>query len=160
MTLCAYDKDYKFISSIRQSTRVVPSGTMYVRFDIKTVERDKAQIELSENATSYQPYQETQATLPYELYAIPVSSGGNVTIDGQQYIADYVDVERGKLVRMTELIEYDGTENWSLQSINNNGIANFQIIVTRYIGSIGMCDTLQLQKNYYQQYKYRRIYDK
>lgn len=100
------------------------------------------------NATydDFEPYQETQATLPYELYAIPVDSGGNVTIDGQQYIADYVDVERGKLVRMTELIEYDGTENWSLQSINNNGIANFQIIVTRYISSIGMCDTLQLQK--------------
>ena len=39
-------------------------------------------------------------TLPYTLNAIPVSSGGNVTIDGQQYIADYVDVERGKLVRM------------------------------------------------------------
>lgn len=33
------------------------------------------------------------------LNAIPVSSGGNVTIDGKQYIADYVDVERGKLVR-------------------------------------------------------------
>lgn len=42
------------------------------------------------------------ATLPYTLNAIPVSSGGNVTIDGQQYIADYVDVERGKLVRMVE----------------------------------------------------------
>lgn len=80
------------------------------------------------------------------LNAIPVSSGGNVTINGQQYVSDYVDVERGKVVRMTELIEYDGTENWSLQSINNNGIANFQIIVTRYISSIGMCDTLQLQK--------------
>lgn len=104
------------------------------------------QLEMGSEATSYQPYQESQATLPYELNAIPVSSGGNVTIDGQQYIADYVDVERGKLVRMTELIEYDGTENWSLQSINNNGIANFQIIVTRYIDSIGMCDTLQLQK--------------
>lgn len=100
----------------------------------------------SEIKVEWQPYQESQATLPYELNAIPVSSGGNVIIDGQQYIADYVDVERGKLVRMTELIEYDGTENWSLQSINNNGIANFQIIVTRYIGSIGMCDTLQLQK--------------
>lgn len=85
-------------------------------------------------------------TLPYTLNAIPVQSGGNVTIDGQQYVADYVDVERGKLVRMTELIEYDGTENWSLQSINNNGIANFQIIVARYIGSIAMCDTFQLQK--------------
>ena len=106
----------------------------------------KPQLIISNTLLPYQPYQETQATLPYELYAIPVSSGGNVTIDGQQYIADYVDVERGKLVRMTELIEYDGTENWNLQSINNNGIANFQIIFTRYIGSIGMCDTLQLQK--------------
>lgn len=38
-------------------------------------------------------------TLPYTLNAIPVSSDGNVTIGGQQYIADYVDVERGKLVR-------------------------------------------------------------
>lgn len=104
------------------------------------------QVEEGSVSTDFKPYQETQATLPYELNAIPVSSGGNVTIDGQQYIADYVDVEHGKLVRMTELIEYDGTENWSLQSINNNGIANFQITVTRYIGSIGMCDTLQLQK--------------
>lgn len=106
----------------------------------------KPQLIISNTLLPYQPYQETQATLPYELYAIPVDSGGNVTIDGQQYIADYVDVERRKLVRMTELIEYDGTENWSLQSINNNGIANFQIIVTGYISSIGMCDTLQLQK--------------
>lgn len=36
------------------------------------------------------------------LDAIPVSSGGNVTIDGQQYIADYVDVERGKIVQMVQ----------------------------------------------------------
>lgn len=39
------------------------------------------------------------ASLPYTLNAIPVSSGGNVTIDGQQYIADYVDIEKKKLVR-------------------------------------------------------------
>ena len=38
-------------------------------------------------------------TLPFTLNAIPVSEGGNVTIDGQQYIADYVDVERGKIVQ-------------------------------------------------------------
>ena len=36
------------------------------------------------------------------LNAIPVASGGNVTIGGQQYIADYVNVERGKVVRMCE----------------------------------------------------------
>lgn len=33
------------------------------------------------------------------LNAISVSSGGNVTIDGKQYIADYVDVEKGKIYR-------------------------------------------------------------
>lgn len=48
----------------------------------------------------FEPYHEQTVTLPYTLNAIPVNSGGNVTIDGQQYIADYVDVERGKLVRM------------------------------------------------------------
>lgn len=66
------------------------------------------------NATydDFEPYQETQATLPYELYAIPVDSGGNVTIDGQQYIADYVDVEHGKLVRKTHVTKFTGAENW------------------------------------------------
>lgn len=34
------------------------------------------------------------------LNAIPVKTGGNVTIGGQQYIADYVDVQRGKVVRL------------------------------------------------------------
>lgn len=54
-------------------------------------------------------------TLPYTLNAIPVSSGGNVTIDGQQYIADYVDVERGKLVRMVGVTDQDTftTFEWS-----------------------------------------------
>lgn len=51
---------------------------------------------------------EQSATLPYTLYAIPVSTGGNVTIGSQQYVADYVDVERGKLVRkcLTENIKF------------------------------------------------------
>lgn len=59
----------------------------------------KPQLLLSNTLLPYQPYQESQATLPYELNAIPVSSGGNITIDGQQYIADYVDIEKGVLVR-------------------------------------------------------------
>jgi hypothetical protein len=100
MTLCAYDKDYKFINTVNRNNGQVPIGTMYVRFDIKTVEKDKAQIELSENATTYEPYKEQTIQLTIILNSIPVSSGGNVTINGQQYIADYVDVERGKVVRM------------------------------------------------------------
>lgn len=53
-------------------------------------------------STVFEPYTEQEVSLPYTLNAIPVNSGGNVTIDGQQYVADYVDVERGKLVRMCE----------------------------------------------------------
>ena len=73
----------------------------------------KPQLLLSNTLLPYQPYQSSQATLPYELYAIPVSSGGNVTIDGQQYIADYVDIERGKLVRRTHVIKFTGAESWA-----------------------------------------------
>lgn len=67
------------------------------------------QIEKGSKATSYEPYHEEQTiTLPYTLNAIPVSSGGNVTLNGQQYIADYVDVERGKLVK--KLKSFAGTD--------------------------------------------------
>lgn len=145
-----YDKNKNFISS--NSINAIGGKTVtisecnYIRIHMSTIKvPDNLMIAYGTDA-SFEPYRGQTVTLPYTLNAIPVSSGGNVTIDGQQYIADYVDVERGKLVRMTELIEYDGTENWSLQSINNNGIANFQIATTRYIGSIGMCDTFQLQE--------------
>lgn len=60
------------------------------------------QVEEGSASTDFQPYHEQTVALPYTLNAIPVSSGGNVTINGQQYVADYVDVERGKVVRMCE----------------------------------------------------------
>ena len=69
----------------------------------ESVAGDKAydvQLEMGSEATAYEPYTEQSVQLPYTLNAIPVASGGNVTINGQQYIADYVDVERGKVVRM------------------------------------------------------------
>lgn len=73
------------------------------------------QIEKGSEATAYEPYHEQTVALPYTLNAIPVESGGNVTIDGQQYIADYVDVERGKLVRMCKevnALDYEWTDRY------------------------------------------------
>lgn len=68
-----------------------------------------------DNTNQYEPYHEQNVTLPYTLNAIPVESGGNVTIGGQQYIADYVDVERGKLVKMVGVTDQDTfvTSKWS-----------------------------------------------
>lgn len=111
MSLCAYDQDYKFISSVNKNNGRVPSGTMYVRFDIKIEDKDKVQIELSENTTTYEPYKEQTIQLLITLNAIPVSSDGNVTINGQQYITDYVDVERGKLVKMVDSSKLDNTQS-------------------------------------------------
>lgn len=55
--------------------------------------------DLTATYDDFEPYHEQTVTLPYTLNAIHVNSGGNVTIDGQQYIADYVDVERGKRIK-------------------------------------------------------------
>lgn len=84
-------------------------------------------------------------TLPYTLNAIYVKSYGNVTIDGQQYVADYVDVERGKLVRMCKEVEYNGDESWELQSVNANNIANFKLSGVMALESKGLSNKLLLQ---------------
>ena len=59
--------------------------------------------------------QSETVTLPYKLNAIPVSRGGNVIINGQQYIADYVDVERGKYVQMIQTNKIQSNVTWNIQ---------------------------------------------
>lgn len=54
------------------------------------------------------------------LNAIPVSSGGNVTINGQQYIADYVDVERGKIVKCVEKYRISSGLSWIYEPLEND----------------------------------------
>lgn len=73
--------------------------------EIKSVMNPTVKIS-SENETESQT-----VTLPYTLNAIPVSSDGNVTINGQQYIADYADVKRGKLVKMVDSSKLDNTQS-------------------------------------------------
>ncbi len=73
--------------------------------------------DLTATYDDFEPYHEQTVTLPYTLNAIPVSSGGNITIGGQQYIADYVDVERGKLVRMVgEFVQ--NNQEWRIEKSN------------------------------------------
>lgn len=99
----------------------------------------KLQIEIGSQSTEYEPYKEQTATLPYTLNAIPVSSGGNVTIDGQEYIADYVDVENKKLVRMTNkvILSKDSMPDLSPEVSTKNTSVN---IFESLYSSIGMSD--------------------
>ena len=87
-----------------------------VRKDIKLdnlVLKPMLVADLNATIDDFEPYREQSVTLTgITLNAIPVSSGGNVTIDGQQYVADYVDVERGKIVRMVNNARLLSSYNW------------------------------------------------
>lgn len=83
------------------------------------------QLEEGSTSTTYEPYHEQTVTLPYTLNAIPVSSGGNVVIDGQQYIADYVDIEKGVLVRCVLRKVIRNATGYGL--IGNNNLFYFDI---------------------------------
>lgn len=72
----------------------------------------KPQILIGKQITPFEPYKEQSIQLPITLNAIPVPTGGNVTINEQQYIADYVDVERGKLVKCVNTMTLNGSEAW------------------------------------------------
>lgn len=61
----------------------------------------KVQLERGDVATEYEPYNEPKTlSVPHTLRGIPVSSGGNYTdADGQQWLCDEVDLERGVLIQ-------------------------------------------------------------
>ena len=62
--------------------------------------------------TIYEPYYESQSisiSTPTGLPAIPVDTDGNYTdANGQQWIADYVDLKRGKYVQRVNSLTLDG----------------------------------------------------
>lgn len=113
-----YNAEKKWIKNIFPSdgnkfsiNTVNITGIEYIRVSAPSGIYDTIQIEKGSEATSYEPYTEQSVQLPYTLNAIPVTSGGNVTIDGQQHIADYVDVERGKVVRIVDSSKLDNTQS-------------------------------------------------
>lgn len=73
----------------------------------------KVQLELGKTATTYSPYREQLLTLPTPtgLPGIPVTSGGNYTDpQGQQWVCDEVDLERGMKVQRIDKAAFDSTK--------------------------------------------------
>ena len=127
------EKDVEYLFSL--AVRVNQGATIDMEW--------KPQLLLNESLLPYKPYTEQSVTLPITLNAIPVGSGGNVTIVGQQYIADYVDIERGKLVRMVDSSKLDNTQSivnkteWLLAEpqetdLTTEEITAFKALVTNY----------------------------
>ena len=95
-------------------------------------ESELLQLEIGSEATTYEPYRTPQIlTLqtPNGLPGVPVSKDGNYTdADGQQWVCDEIDLERGKYVQRIETRILDGTEAWK-HRITNSGNNNFQILI-------------------------------
>lgn len=72
--------------------------------------------------------QQLSIQTPNGFPGIPVDSGGNFTdADGQQWVCDEVDFEKGVYVQRTSTTSYNGTENWETLGVNNlvDGLTGF-----------------------------------
>ena len=134
----AKDNEWIAVSSVninenKTFEKVIDVVGVYIRF-VKGETYDVLlypQVEYGTQASEYEPYKEQSVTLPITLNAIPVSSGGNVTINGQQYIADYVDVEKGKLHRKVKRLNLKDVDSSNISHgfhSNGNGYLSINIL--------------------------------
>ena len=121
---------------------LIPDGTDSIYFIITCNNCSVAikNIQIEEGGyTSYEPYHEPQSlsiSTPTELPAIPVDTDGNYTdANGQQWIADYVDLKHGKYVQnVCDLPLKDIDLEWCTWGVNyivSNG-TGFYAYLTKY----------------------------
>lgn len=80
------------------------------------------QLEEGPVATEYELYKETKISTPHILNGIPVTSGGNYTdTNGQQWICDEIDFERGVHVQRIGHQVLDGTNIIPYYATHSNG---------------------------------------
>ena len=98
--------------------------------------------------TAYEPYHEPQSlsiSTPTGLPAIPVDTDGNYTdTNGQQWIADYVDLKRGKYVQWVYEKEI-GEANWGVYG-RMNGFY-LMALPTIATGKSGISNQFKILKN-------------
>lgn len=68
------------------------------------------------------------------LCAVPVKEGGNITVNDQQYIADYIDVENGKIVKYVKKLFLKPCQ-WS--KAINKGVLRFYASTIDAVGIDG-----------------------
>ena len=70
------------------------------------------QVELGTAATDFEPPFGQTISTTHTLHGIPVTSGGNYTdSDGQQWVCDEVDLERGVYVKRIGMAVFDGSDD-------------------------------------------------
>lgn len=109
-----FDKYKKWISvSTYANLNNRPKNTRFIAFNYYKKNIKWVQVEEGTVATPYEPYHTPQSltlSTPNGLPGIKVDSGGNYTdSDGQQWICDEIDLERGKYMQRIEKFDYNNT---------------------------------------------------
>ena len=112
-----------------------------------------------DSSTAYSPYREQLLTLPTPngLPGIPVTSGGNYTDqNGQQWICDEVDLERGVKVQRVKVLDlldsggFDNDRTWHINTKTNFGAGTSYIPVEWFTPVTKcLCNTFPVQMNKY-----------
>lgn len=112
-----YDEKYNFIKrlgggvsntstgSLKSSgTYEIPSNAKYIKVSYRKYNDGILQLEYGQTATNYQPYQSQSFnyTLSNPLYRL------------SDTVYDYIDLNKGKIIRNVGIVEFDGSsdENW------------------------------------------------
>ena len=109
-----YDKSKTFVSGGYKNDGTiisVPANANYLRFDFVSTE---TAVMVNAGTTA----------LPYKPYIEPIVFEFPKTELGEW---DEIDFEKQKVVRGMQTVVFDGTENWTLQSVNDIGIHNFNL---------------------------------
>ena len=133
-----FDKNKTFIQRTTTSILTPTNNTKYVRLSYKNdLGTYDIQIEKGSSSSSYEPC---------------VSQTLNIDLQGNELcsIGDTKDILDISVTGDTEINKkigkriFNGTESWTLQSINSHDIANFQITLDDYVGGsniLAMRDT-------------------
>lgn len=102
------------------------------------------QLNVGDTPLEFKPFQGTQQKqlqIPNPLRGIPVDSGGNYTdVEGQRWLCDYIDLERGKYVQNVGVYESKGNENWRISEIQNvSGSIRYDCDVSAKLPNKNLC---------------------
>ena len=126
------EKDGTYTAKLQSGWYVIYIANDYLPTIITKLNAAKIQLEIGTKATAYSPYREQLLTLPTPngLPGIPVTSGGNYTDqNGQQWICDEVDLERGVKVQRVKSVDISSLDK-SFWVFRNDIDAN--VSATRY----------------------------
>lgn len=161
---CFYDADKNLIvtdTTYYNGQFTSPSNAAYLKIDLRSsygnIYKNDICINISDTNTNgtYKPYEKNTLSLNLSTLTGKLNGEGESVVifpDGLRSARSvYDEIVGNKAIKRIGSVQYDGSsdENWYLQSINSNGIANFSINITeREIGSTMfniLCDKLSIQ---------------